>query len=63
MRALRLALAPGGLARPPSWYLTMRAARYLGVAPWELMDAPAFWRHAALQAERAENMSAKQAAR
>jgi hypothetical protein len=32
----------------------MRAARYLGVAPWELVEKPAAWLHWALAAERAE---------
>lgn len=40
---------------PPDWYLHMRAAKYLGVAPWELSEAPVFWRSAALEAESAEN--------
>lgn len=33
----------------------MRAARYLGVAPWELLGQPAAWMLWALTAEAAEN--------
>lgn len=32
----------------PDWYPLMRAARYLGVPPWELLDQPLFWREKAL---------------
>ena len=32
----------------------MRAARYLGVSPWELEKAPMKWRQRALMAESAE---------
>ena len=32
----------------------MRAARYLGVAPWELLQQPAAWLHWAITAETAE---------
>lgn len=39
----------------PSWYLLIRAAKYLGVPPWELAKMPIFWRDAALAAESAEN--------
>jgi hypothetical protein len=38
----------------PDWYETIRAAKYLRVAPWDLLDQPVFWRNAALSAERAE---------
>ena len=33
------------------WYVLIRAARYLGVAPWDLLDAPIFWYHKALESE------------
>lgn len=39
----------------PEWYLLIRAARYLGVPPWDLMQQPAIWREWALTAENAEN--------
>lgn len=32
----------------------MRAARYLGVAPWELLERPLAWTEHALAAEAAE---------
>lgn len=39
---------------PPEWYLLLRAARYLGVAPWDLAEKPAIWRDWALIAESEE---------
>lgn len=33
------------------WYKLMRAARYLGVAPWELAIQPLYWLNHALAAE------------
>jgi hypothetical protein len=33
----------------------MRAARWLGVPPWELENQPAFWMEHALAFESAEN--------
>ena len=39
----------------PEWYVLLRAAKYLGVAPWELMEQPATWMNLALAAEGAEN--------
>jgi len=33
----------------------MRAAKYLGVAPWDLIDRPIWWMHRALLFEAAEN--------
>ena len=33
----------------------IRAARYLGVAPWELAERPSYWRNWALACENAEN--------
>ena len=38
----------------PDWYPLMRAARYLGVAPWELLRQPSAWVSWALLAERVE---------
>jgi hypothetical protein len=38
----------------PDWYPLVRAARYLGVSPWELAGQPTTWRHIALASERAE---------
>lgn len=38
----------------PEWYPLIRAARYLGVAPWELQAQPIAWQEWALMAENAE---------
>lgn len=38
----------------PSWYHTLRAARYLGVPPWDLVQQPVWWQEIALAAEAAE---------
>lgn len=42
------------MGRFPEWYLLLRAARYMGVPPWELARMPAAWRNYALAAENAE---------
>jgi hypothetical protein len=39
----------------PDWYYLLRAARYLGVAPWELIQQEMAWFNLALQCEAAEN--------
>jgi hypothetical protein len=39
----------------PDWYPLLRAARYLKVAPWELLEHAAAWQHWAILAENAEN--------
>lgn len=44
----------GALGEPPSWWGTLAAARYLGVAPWELGAAPLKWKHRAIAAMDAE---------
>lgn len=44
----------------PQWYILIRAARYLGVAPWEMMDQPKVWIEWALAAESAENHAMQQ---
>jgi len=44
----------GRIGEPPDWYLLIRAARYLGVAPWDLARQPVVWRDWALIAESAE---------
>lgn len=38
----------------PDWYRLVRAARYYGVAPWELADRSVYWQELALMAESAE---------
>lgn len=50
----------GQLGAPPSWYPVLRAARYLGVAPWDLARQPAAWLHWALAAEAAELEAARE---
>ena len=44
----------------PDWYITVRAAKYLGVAPWELLDRPVIWTSWALEASNAEDSARKQ---
>jgi hypothetical protein len=43
----------------PDWYPLLTAARYLGVAPWELVDQPAEWLEWALSAQSAEAEAAR----
>ena len=38
----------------PEWYPLARAARYWGVAPWDLAEQPQIWQERALIAENAE---------
>jgi hypothetical protein len=38
----------------PEWYVVVRAARYLHVAPWELEEQHALYMYQALEAESAE---------
>lgn len=38
----------------PEYYPLIRAARYLGVPPWELLDQPAVWMEWALICQGAE---------
>lgn len=39
----------------PDEYALIRAAKYLGVAPWELMRQPYFWQQKAILYEKVEN--------
>jgi hypothetical protein len=43
----------------PEWYPLLRAARYLGVPPWELAKRPMGWTQMALTAEKAEGIGAQ----
>ena len=43
--------------------MLLRAARYLGVAPWDLAEQPAHWFQWALHAERAEGEARAQKAK
>ncbi len=47
-------MTEGDVGEPPDWYLLIRAARYLGVAPWDLAERSVVWRDWALIAESAE---------
>jgi hypothetical protein len=38
----------------PRWYALLRAAKYLGCAPWELANEQPMWMNLALAAEGAE---------
>lgn len=42
------------MGSPPSWYRLLDAARYLGVAPWDLASQPIAWVHMAESAQDAE---------
>ena len=42
------------MGEAPDWWFHLRAARYLGVAPWDLAEQPLFWRNIALIAEDVE---------
>lgn len=47
----------------PEWYLLLRAAKYLGCAPWELAAQPDIWRQWAVAAESAEGHAQAERAR
>lgn len=47
----------------PEWYGLLRAAQYLGVAPWDLAERPIFWQDAALIAMQGEAWAQEQAAK
>lgn len=38
----------------PEWYALVQAAKWLGVAPWELLDKPIHWLHWGLAGRKAE---------
>lgn len=48
------------MGEAPDWYTLIRAARYLGVAPWELLDQPIIWREWAEAATFAESEAKRQ---
>lgn len=54
MNLRRWMVSGGNIGHMPWWYPLIRAARYLGVAPWDLAKQPAVWRIWALQAEASE---------
>ena len=46
-------------AHCPDWYGTMQAAKYLNVAPWELLEQSVYWKDKALVAMTAEHEAAE----
>ena len=50
----RWLLTDGQLGEPPPYYELMKAARWMGVPPWELARQPIFWRVWARTIEIAE---------
>jgi hypothetical protein len=44
----------------PDDYALIQAAKYLGVAPWDLMRQPTFWKIRALKYMRIENEAIEQ---
>jgi hypothetical protein len=52
----------GNMGHCPDWYVLMQAAKYLKVAPWDLMKQSIFWRDKALKAIAAETSAQKQIA-
>ena len=50
----------GDAGQLPDWYVLLRAAKYLGVPPWELAEKPTYWMHWALIAEYAEGQAETQ---
>lgn len=51
----RAIITDGAVGAVPDWYLLIRAARYLGVPPWVLAEAPIYWMEWATIAQNAEN--------
>jgi hypothetical protein len=45
---------PGEPLHLPEWYMVLRAAKYLGVAPWELERKSILWYYQAIDAMNAE---------
>lgn len=43
----------------PDWFILLKAARYLGVPPWDLAQKPYWWINIAIAAESAENSKPK----
>ena len=50
----------GGMGALPDYYSLLRAARYLGVAPWDLLEQSSLWQTWALTAEAAEGEAAEE---
>lgn len=52
-------MSEGVAGKVPAWYLLFQAAKYLGVAPWELQEQSIEWYLYALAAISAENEAAE----
>lgn len=48
-------LTDGAQGSLPDWYPVLRAARYLGVSPWLLIEQPYAWTSWALTSEYVED--------
>lgn len=55
-------LTDGQMGELPEWYISLRAAKYLGCKPWELIEQPVIWQEYALAAVRAEGTAQEQRA-
>jgi hypothetical protein len=53
-------VSDGEFGELPDWYVLLRAARYLNVQPWELLEQPSVWMEYALHAEYAESEATTQ---
>mgnify|MGYP003529400839 CR=1 FL=1 len=42
------------MGESPEWYSLLKAAKYLGVPPWDLLGKPRVWYEMALAADAAE---------
>jgi hypothetical protein len=51
------------MGESPEWYSLLKAARYLGVPPWELLRQPRVWYEMALAADAAEMAARSDAAK
>lgn len=48
------------MERAPAWYHLIQAAKYLGVAPWDLLERPQAWQGLAVSAMKSEAYAEKQ---
>ena len=46
------------MGEAPLWYSIIKASKYLGVPPWELIEQPREWFEMAMTAESAEAVAA-----
>lgn len=50
------------MGEPPEWFVLMKVAKWLGVAPWDLAQQPVGWYRMAVLAMGLENQRANTAA-